>query len=248
MAPSQQLPKNWPPHIPYLTTPTYCPTITPSHLKLLRTPPTDSLPIPPSHSKGPCPLVKITPINDPSHPANGQSGLFASRDLKAGTLILQYIGEVHGAIDMNGADERLRREAKRHEESDYDLSLDREGGVGVDAQGRGNEARFVNDFRGVLGGRVNAEFREVWDGGRGERGMGVWVLGEKDGKGKGKKVGEGMGKGKGEGKGNGSAGGKWKGIRKGEEILVSYGRGFWGARKGEDEWAETVDERETLEV
>jgi hypothetical protein len=40
--------------------------------------------------------------------------------------------------------------------------------------------------------------------------MGVWVLG--DGK---------MGKG--------------KGLRKGEEIVVSYGRGFWGARKSGDD-------------
>lgn len=26
--------------------------------------------------------------------------------------------------------------------------------------------------------------------------------------------------------------GKGKGIKKGQEILISYGRGFWGARKG----------------
>ncbi|KAB8294090.1 hypothetical protein EYC80_009544 [Monilinia laxa] len=221
MAPSQPLPKNWPPQIPYLTTPIYCTTINASHLKILRTPTPDSLPILTSHSKGPSPLVKITPINDPSHPANGQCGLFATRDLKPGTFILQYIGEVHAPMPRELEDEKLRKEVERHEKSDYDLSLDREGGIGVDAQGNGNEARFINDFRGVtIGGeraRVNAEFKEIWDGGRGERGMGVWVLGEKAGGGKGKGA------------------GKWKGIRKGEEILVSYGRGFWGARKGEEE-------------
>lgn len=68
----------------------------------------------------------------------------------------------------------------------------------------GNEARFINDYRGVAD-RPNAEFREIWDDRRGERGMGVWVLG--GGK------------------------GREKGVRKGEEILVSYGRGFWDARK-----------------
>jgi hypothetical protein len=57
--------------------------------------------------------------------------------------------------------------------------------------------------------RPNAEFKEIWDERRKERGMGVFVLPE------GKK-------------------GKGKGIKRGEEILVSYGRGFWGARKGEE--------------
>jgi hypothetical protein len=54
--------------------------------------------------------------------------------------------------------------------------------------------------------RPNAGFREVWDERRGERGMGVCVLPE-------------------------GKSGKGRGIKKGEEILVSYGRGFWGARK-----------------
>lgn len=68
--------------------------------------------------------------------------------------------------------------------------------------------------KGMVTGKAvaNAEFREVWDGrpGRGERCMGVWVLP--------------AGKAK-----------KNQGIKKGEEILVSYGRGFWGARTGGEE-------------
>lgn len=28
--------------------------------------------------------------------------------------------------------------------------------------------------------------------------------------------------------------GRGKGVRKGEEIVVSYGRGFWGARRAEE--------------
>lgn len=96
-----------------------------------------------------------------------------------------------------------------HASSNYDLSLDREMGIGIDADKRGNEARFINDYRGVAE-RPNAEFKEIWDGARKERGMGVWVLPE-------------------------GKSGKGKGIRKGEEILVSYGRGFWGARKGDGE-------------
>jgi len=93
-----------------------------------------------------------------------------------------------------------------HKDSDYDLSLDRELKVGIDADKMGNEARFINDYRGV-GERANAEFKEVWDQRGKERGIGVFVLAErKDGKGKG-------------------------GIKRGEEVLVSYGKGFWGARR-----------------
>ena len=63
---------------------------------------------------------------------------------------------------------------------------------------------------------ANAEFKEVWDGrpARAERCMGVWVL-------------------------PAGKSGRGKGIKKGEEILVSYGRGFWGARTSEEE--EKVD-------
>jgi len=102
-----------------------------------------------------------------------------------------------------------------HADSDYDLNLDRELGIGIDADERGNEARFINDYRGVAE-RANAEFKEVWDERRKERGMGVWVLGERKS-------------------------GKWKGIKRGEEILVSYGRGFWGARKKVEEDGEKDD-------
>lgn len=104
-----------------------------------------------------------------------------------------------------------------YSKSDYDLWLDRDADVAVDASRMGNEARFVNDYRGVPGKeRANAEFRVAWDERRAERVMGVFVMG--------------VGK-KGKGKG---------GIAKGEEVLVSYGRGFWGERKsgggGDDGW------------
>ncbi|KAH7346401.1 SET domain-containing protein [Rhexocercosporidium sp. MPI-PUGE-AT-0058] len=228
-------PKNWPSTVPYLTHPVYSPTLTPSHLTALRTRPNDSKEIPPNTPKGPCPLVRIIPITTPSHPACGQSGLFAVKDLKPGTFILQYVGEIHASplassenpipIPIPDGDSNSPSQTEPgtktasavatqpnksdpHASSNYDLSLDREIGLGIDADKKGNEARFINDYRGV-GERPNAEFREIWDAGRKERGMGVWVLPEgKSGRGKG-------------------------GVRKGEEILVSYGRGFWGARRGE---------------
>lgn len=197
MPPKQDLPKNWPPSPPYLTTPTYSKSLTSTHLSALRTKPSNISDIPANTARGPCQLVKITPISSPSHPASGQSGLFATKDLKPGTFILQYIGEIHAPPQDATKDP--------HAESNYDLSLDREHGIGIDADQKGNEARFINDYRGIAE-KPNAEFKEVWDERRKEKGMGVWVLPE-------------------------GKSGKGKGIRKGEEVLVSYGRGFWGARK-----------------
>ena len=53
----------------------------------------------------------------------------------------------------------------------YDLSLTRHPNpLSIDAAKSGNEARFINDYRGVAD-RPNAEFRELWDERRGERGM-----------------------------------------------------------------------------
>lgn len=98
--------------------------------------------------------------------------------------------------------------------SDYDLWVDRDADVAVDAARMGNEARFVNDYRGVPGAkRANAEFRVVWDARMRERCMAVYVLpAGKRAVGKARVV----------------------GIAKGEEVLVSYGRGFWQGRNKEE--------------
>ena len=118
---------------------------------------------------------------------------------------MQYLGELHASSTIPSQSEPNSK-IDPHAKSDYDLSLDREHGIGIDANTRGNEARFINDYRGIAE-KPNAEFKEIWDSRKQERGMGVWVLPE-------------------------GKSGKGKGIRKGEEILVSYGRGFWGARNG----------------
>jgi SET domain-containing protein len=120
---------------------------------------------------------------DPSHPAHGQHGLFAARKIPARTLIVEYIGEVH-------SDERPT--------SDYDISLYRFPleSVGVDATTMGNEARFVNDYRGIRP-KPNAQFADLWSAG-GDLRIGIWSLAE--------------------------------GIRKDDEIVVSYGKAWWAAR------------------
>ncbi|KDQ54775.1 hypothetical protein JAAARDRAFT_135039 [Jaapia argillacea MUCL 33604] len=135
-----------------------------------------------SNSRAP---VIIRPVTAASHPAHGQFGLFASKKIPPRTHIIDYIGEVH-------ADERT--------DSDYDLSLyrsnDGQVNVGVDARTMGNEARFVNDYRGIRA-KPNAEFLEKRSA-SGELHMSVWSGNE--------------------------------GIKKGEEIVVSYGKGWWRAR------------------
>lgn len=68
--------------------------------------------------------------------------------------------------------------------------------MGIDARRMGNEARFINDFRGV-GVKPNAVFEERRTA-TGELRMGVW------------------------------SGGDW--IKKGDEVLVSYGKMWWHVR------------------
>jgi hypothetical protein len=132
-------------------------------------------------------LIQIRRISDKSHPASGQCGLFAAKKIPPNTHILDYFGEIHCEDRPN---------------SDYDLSLYRSQdgtNVGIDASTMGNEARFINDYRGVRD-KPNALFVN----GRttsGELRMSIW---------------------------SGAAP-----IKKGGEILVSYGKGWWRARQSE---------------
>jgi hypothetical protein len=130
--------------------------------------------------------VTIRTISSLSHPAYGQRGLFAAKKIPPRTWIIDYVGEVH-CDDRN---------------SDYDISLYRSQdgvSVGVDASLCGNEARFINDYRGILS-HPNAIFAERTVSG--ELCMSLW---------------------------SGSAV-----IRKGEEIVVSYGKSWWRYRAFQD--------------
>ncbi|PWW80337.1 hypothetical protein C7212DRAFT_172105, partial [Tuber magnatum] len=137
----------------------------------------------------PSALVRIRRITDPAHPAFGQLGLFAAKTLPARSFILDYLGYVHDDNDLD-------------ESSDYDLCLDRELRVGVDARSMGNEGRMVNDYRGVPGFvRANVVFETRSVGG--ETRMGLWVAS--------------------------------RDVKKGVELCVSYGKGFWKERSGAGE-------------
>ncbi|KAK4189366.1 hypothetical protein QBC35DRAFT_472754 [Podospora australis] len=163
----------------------------------------------------PPPLEKGTTSGTAKHPPSSiptseQKHTPPSSDAVNKSLIQEEMGE----------QEKAEEENYDYSKSDYDLWLDREADIAVDAARYGNEARFVNDYRGVPGAqRANAEFRVAWDLRRGEKTMAVYVLPV------GKKTLQ-----KAERQGlKGPVGG----IKKGEEILVSYGRGFWEERRRE---------------
>ncbi|KAJ1992633.1 hypothetical protein H4R33_000959 [Dimargaris cristalligena] len=137
--------------------------------------------LPPS----PNPLVRIRPITQPlSHPACGQCGLFAARRLPPRSLVAVYMGRV---TDYDRA----------CPSSDYVLGLDPRDCVNlalalaqaigqpvtpapnrrlaIDADARGNEARFVNDYRGIAS-VPNVEFADFLHESTGFVYMGIWTL------------------------------------------------------------------------
>jgi SET domain-containing protein len=187
-------PKGWPSGIQYLHTPSYSKHLSGDIVAALNDKPasekTSSL------AGGPSINVAIRAIHSGEHPAHGQYGLFAAKNLPPDSVIIHYIGVIHGQDETD-------------ETSDYDLSLDRELKLGIDASKAGNEARFINDYRGISTKGPNADFRDTWveTNGRHERRMSVFVLPA------------------------GKSGKRAGGIKKGEEILVSYGKGFWNERQ-----------------
>lgn len=173
-------PAHWPPDVQYISDLPYHSSV-PESIRLQLHPKVSSSTTD-KHTARPLVLIQI--ISDSLHPAKGQRGLFAAKKIPARTHIIDYIGEVH-CDDRPG--------------SDYDLSLYRtqDGvSVGVDAQFKGNEARFINDFRGVKP-KSNAVFEERRTQ-EGELRMSVWSGSEV--------------------------------IKKGDEILVSYGKAWWKER------------------
>ncbi|KAF4548905.1 Hypothetical protein D9617_24g016180 [Elsinoe fawcettii] len=201
-------PDNWVPGVSFTSHPVYSPAVTADLQKKLHTPSAATAGWPKVGLEAlasPCSTVVIRAVTQQGHPANGQCGLFATKHLTPGSFILPYVGLIHinTPEDTDG-------------ESDYDLSMERELGISMDANKIGNEARFVNDYRGIADS-PNAEFQDCWvqlpvvegqrKGGRWERRIGVFVLAA------------------------GKAGKKARGIQPGQEILVNYGRSFWTERK-----------------
>ncbi|KAK1220947.1 hypothetical protein PQX77_016243 [Marasmius sp. AFHP31] len=151
-------------------------------------------------------VVAIRRIADDAHPANGQHGLFAMKKIPARTHILDYIGELRAVFERQSSAQSIHQSPHAGElhcddrpSSDYDLSLHRfQSGesIGIDASTTGNEARFINDYRGIQA-KPNALFTDYRTA-SGELRMGIWSGNEE--------------------------------IKKGSEILVSYGKSWWKER------------------
>ncbi|EJD04288.1 uncharacterized protein FOMMEDRAFT_70390, partial [Fomitiporia mediterranea MF3/22] len=173
-------PSRWPTDLEYLRSTSYAPMIPLDILQYIK----GNGPTTLSTTK---PHVMIRRIDSTMHPAHGQMGLFASKKIPPGTRIIDYFGEVH---------------TNERPSSDYDLSLYRvhgDGGVivNIDAARMGNEARFINDYRGIRP-KPNALFKERRTE-QGELRMSVYSADN-------------------------------EAIKKGDEILVSYGKAWWKAR------------------
>ena len=106
-----------------------------------------------------CSLVVIKSITDPNHPSYPQCGLFAAGKIKKGQHILDYRGIVY-------------HESQVSCRSDYVIHFVQE--YSIDAEKAGNEARFVNDFRGISD-KPNVKF-DLYRNSHGELCMGLFSL------------------------------------------------------------------------
>ncbi|KAK8864371.1 hypothetical protein IAR55_001619 [Kwoniella newhampshirensis] len=216
-------PSHWPSEIIYLTKPRlsarFPPSLTPLLLPSSSTTVTTFAPRPfkhPSH-------LTIKRVVDKSHPAFGQFGLFANKKIKDDELVIPYLGVLHvtlAPVDDDDATSTVATEEDEHSSSDYDISLlrmsasDPRNPFGADGEKGGRHISIGVDAAQMgNAARFINDYRGVRPSGpnsefrmgRGEGGearMEIWTL-----------------KGKG-------------GVGKGEEILVSYGKAWWGARKG----------------
>ncbi len=200
-------PNHWPDDISFLTDQTYSAVVTAEAKVSLSRITAES----PTYAKiatealvAPCTRLDIRTIDDTKHPAHGQRGIFASQHLVPDSFICLYVGHVH-----------TNSQSDTDPYSDYDLALDNELGLSVDAARSGNETRFANDYRGIYE-RPNAEFRDCFikvksdkraDGTKWERRVGIFVMSA------------------------GKAGKLKGGIKVGMEITVTYGKAYWESRK-----------------
>lgn len=147
--------------------------------------------------------VAVRRVTSKEHPACGQHGLFAAQYIPPRTHVLDYVGFVTD-------------ETRCSTTSDFIMRLD--GPLSVDAERCGNQARFINDFRGVAA-KPNVElvlgserpptmqvcFCCLTSSIVGSRltvfgaTLQVWTAAE--------------------------------GVAAGTELLLSYGKGFWEARR-----------------
>jgi hypothetical protein len=124
----------------------------------------------PSKAAGEVAEIRAVPASHPCHSAGNGRGLFARRELPPRTYLFDYLGAL---VD----DDTLSAEtaARGGRESDYVLHI--HGDLNVDAYLQGNEARFINDYRGIAA-RPNVCFDTYLDPYSGMLRAGVYTVGK----------------------------------------------------------------------
>ena len=106
--------------------------------------------------------VAIGVIDDANHPAVGQCGLFASRQLGMASVVGEYTGTVTLGKHTGGYVACLVGYAGDASLGSLRSLLGGQTMVGIDAETRGNEVRMTNDHRGVSSDGPNCSFSRGW--------------------------------------------------------------------------------------
>jgi hypothetical protein len=214
---TESAPPHWPLQVSYTSRSLISRTFPPSQLRYIniRATPTSTIkslpPLPTcNHPKE---TIRIKQITDPKHPASGQNGLFVVRAVKPRTKVIDYVGVIHSRTPP--LDQTTQGWIDPHEKSDYDLSLIRCMSTPAPADDPQTHIPTLIDI-GIDADKFGNAARMIND----YRGIAakpnvefrqVWD--------------EGTGWARME---------VWalnEGLRKGDEVLISYGKGFWSARK-----------------
>ncbi|ORY34001.1 hypothetical protein BCR39DRAFT_449227, partial [Naematelia encephala] len=152
----------------------------------------------------------IKKISTTSHPAHGQNGLFTKRKYIGNELIVPYIGIIHAALTSANIDSMTEEVRDEHTDSDYDISLLRISASDPSNPFPGQHVSIgVDAATAGNAGRFVNDFRGIASAPNAEFRLGKGGTGELRME-------------------------IWslkQGIPKGEEVLVSYGKGWWGARR-----------------
>lgn len=209
-------PPHWPATVSYTPRSLISRTFPPSQLRYIniRATPTSTL-----RSLAPLPIcphpkdtVRIKQITDSKHPACGQNGLFVVRAVKPRTKVIDYVGVIHSRTPPR--EQAGEGWIDPHEQSDYDLSLIR--CMSTPDPGTTDHVPALVDI-GIDADKFGNAARMIND----YRGIA--------------------------GKPNVEFRQTWdeatgwakmevwalsEGLKKGDEVLISYGKGFWTARNG----------------
>ncbi|WVN88265.1 uncharacterized protein L203_103466 [Cryptococcus depauperatus CBS 7841] len=198
-------PSSWPQSVIFLVKPRLAQTFPSSLLSHLAPSLSTFAPKPTKHPSS----VQIKRIAEPSHPAYGQFGLFARQKIKENELVIPYLGVIYASFIPEDGNKPI---ADEHAESDYDLSLLRLSAADENNPFWGQHVSIgVDAAQAGNAARFVNDYRGIKTSGpnaefrvgRGEQGeLRMEIWSLK------------------------------RGISKGEEILVSYGKGWWGARRG----------------